>query len=87
LAAGAAFFATAFATALRADFAAIGFAFEALLDLADFGADFATDFFDEALAMASRRCKSENGSGVTPRLRRSAQAASHRYPRFQSRTV
>ena len=46
-------------------FAAVGFAFEAGLDLeTDFGEDFAADFFDEALAMASRRCMSETAAAL-----------------------
>jgi hypothetical protein len=63
----------AFATALRADFAAAGFAFETGLDLET---DFAADFFDEALAMASRRCMSEKAAalhhGCTLRCKRPA---------------
>jgi hypothetical protein len=56
---------TAFAAALRADFATGGFAFAAGLDLdTDFGEDFAADFFDEALAMASRRCMSETAAAL-----------------------
>jgi len=42
-----------------------GFAFAAGFDLeTDFGEDFAADFFDEALAMASRRCMSETAAAL-----------------------
>ncbi|HAP12975.1 MAG TPA: hypothetical protein DCR50_19345, partial [Afipia sp.] len=41
------------------------FAFGAGLDLdTDFGEDFAAAFFDEALAMASRRCMSETAAAL-----------------------
>jgi hypothetical protein len=46
-----------------ADFLAAGFAFAAGFDLA-LGEDFAADFFDEALAMASRRCMSETAAAL-----------------------
>jgi len=46
-----------------ADFLAAGFAFAAGFDF-DFGEDFAADFFDEALAMASRRCMSETAAAL-----------------------
>jgi hypothetical protein len=73
-------FAAVLAAGFATAFAATGFVFEALLDFADFGADLAADFFDEALAMASRHCKSEkrqqryitvalrHASGVRPRI-------------------
>jgi len=57
-------FAADLAAGLATAFAATGFVFEALLDFADFGADFAADFFDEALAMASRHCKSETAAAL-----------------------
>ncbi|WP_246658150.1 hypothetical protein [Afipia massiliensis] len=46
-------------------FAETGFAFAAGFDFeTDFGEDFAADFFDEALAMASRRCMSETAAAL-----------------------
>jgi len=58
-----------------ADFLAAGFAFAASFDLV-FGEDFAADFFDEALAMASRRCMSETAAA----LHHGRQAARKRRP-------
>jgi hypothetical protein len=70
-------FAAVLAAGFAPAFAATGFVFEALLDFADFEADFAADFFDEALAMASRRCMSETAAALhhgcaAARKRRSA---------------